>query len=116
MKARLAESTAAGRSDRFVWENPADRIARFRDTVIGMRLVELADGTDTEQVDKAFETKVSPMNYKRPTSVITQKLVEQAVQTLTDLGPAGRSAAGTPACRTCRSTTCCSSTTTPGRR
>lgn len=76
----------AGLTDLFVWENLSDRNARFRNTVIGTLLVDLADGKDLDQAVKSFETKVAPMNYKRPTAVITQKMVEQAVQTLTDLG------------------------------
>jgi len=75
-----------GQTDLFIWENLSNRNARFRNTVIGTLLVDLAEGKEIEQAVKAFETKVAPMNYKRPTAVITQKMVEQAVQTLTDLG------------------------------
>ena len=78
--------TAGGKSELFVWENLGHRYARFRNTVIGSLLVELAEGKDLDAAVKSFETKVAPANYKRPTSVITQKMVEQAVQTLTDLG------------------------------
>jgi hypothetical protein len=70
----------------FVWENLDNWNARFRNTVIGTLLVDLAEGKELEQAVKAFETKVAPANYKRPTAVITQKMVEAAVQTLTDLG------------------------------
>lgn len=89
----------------FIWENLSDRNARFRNTVIGTLLVDMAEDLDQinvvrvaarkepltpdEYLDncvKAFETKVAPANYKRPTAVITQKMVEQAVETLTTLG------------------------------
>lgn len=70
----------------FVWENLDNRNARFRNTVIGTLLTDLAEGKDLDLAVKAFESKVAPANYKRPTSVITQKMVEGAVQTLTDLG------------------------------
>jgi len=73
----------------FVWENLDHRYARFRNTVIGTLLTDLAEGKDMEQAVKSFETKVAPANYKRPTAVITQKMVEQAVQTMTDLGIGG---------------------------
>jgi hypothetical protein len=82
----LRSFEAKGRNDLFVWENLANRNARFRNTVIGTLLVDLAEGKDLDQAVKAFETKVAPMNYKRPTSIITQKMVESAVQKLTDLG------------------------------
>jgi hypothetical protein len=83
----LTKYQASGdKDDLFVWENLSDRNARFRNTVIGTLFVDLAEGKDLEQAVKSFETKVAPANYKRPTTVITQKMVEQAVQTLTDLG------------------------------
>lgn len=70
----------------FVWANLDDRNARFRNTVIGTLLTDLAEGKDIDVAVKSFETKVAPMNYKRPTAVITQKMVEDAVQKLTTLG------------------------------
>lgn len=81
---------SAGREiDAFTWENLDNRNARFRNTVIGTLFVDLAEGKELEDAVKSFETKVAPMNYKRPTAVITQKMVENAVQTLTDLGLGG---------------------------
>lgn len=72
----------------FVWENLSHRHARFRNTVIGTLLTDLAEGKDLEQAVKAFEAKVAPANYKRPTAVITQKMVDDAIATLNreDLG------------------------------
>lgn len=74
----------------FVWENLDDRNARFRNTVIGTLLTDLAEGKELDQAVRSFETKVAPMNYKRPTAVITQRMVEQALETLNalDLGGA----------------------------
>lgn len=83
------EFQAAGGTKTFVWANLANPHARFRNTVIGTLLVDLAEGKDMDESVRAFEAKVAPMNYKRPTAVITQKMVEQAVQTLTDLGLLG---------------------------
>lgn len=77
---------AAGLTDLFVWDNLDDPHARFRNTVIGTLLVDLAEGKDLDRAVREFETKVAPANYKRPTSVITEKMVEDAVRTLTDLG------------------------------
>lgn len=77
---------AAGGRDTFIWENLGHRYARFRNTVIGTLLVDLAEGKDLDQSVRSFESKVAPMNYKRPTAIITQKMVENAVETLTTLG------------------------------
>lgn len=70
----------------FVWENLDNRNARFRNTVIGTLLEDMAGGRDLDSAVKSFESKVAPANYKRPTSVITQRMVEGAVETLTQLG------------------------------
>lgn len=80
----------AGLTDLFAWENLDDRNAWFRNTVIGTLLVDLAEGKDLDQAVKSFETKVAPANYKRPTSVITQRMVDEALTTLNvlDLGGA----------------------------
>lgn len=74
---------------KFVWANIANRNARFRNTVIGTLLIDLAEGKDIEVAVKSFETKVAPANYKRPTAIITQRMVEEATQTLTNLGLGG---------------------------
>jgi hypothetical protein len=73
----------------FIWENLTNRNSRFRNTVIGTLLTDLAEGKDIDVAVKAFETKVAPANYKRTTSIITQKMVEQAIETLNALGLGG---------------------------
>lgn len=70
----------------FAWEHYENRFSRFRNTAIGTLLVDLSEGKDLEQAVKAFEVKVAPANYKRPTAIITQKMVEDATQKITDLG------------------------------
>jgi len=77
--------TAADR-DAFVWSHLDDRNARFRNTVIGTLLTDLAEGVELEKAVKKFEAKVAPENYKRPTALITPKMIEQAVETLNTLG------------------------------
>lgn len=88
-KELLKQYEASKNKDLFVWENLANRNSRFRNTVIGTLFTDLAEGKDFDYAVKGFETKVAPANYKRPTTVITQKMVEAAVQTLTDLGLGG---------------------------
>lgn len=73
----------------FTWTNLNNAYARFKNTAIGSLFEDLAAGKTVEQAVKSYETKVAPMNYKRPTATITQGMVEKAVQTLTDLGLAG---------------------------
>lgn len=70
----------------FVWANISKPGARFRNTVIGTLLVDLANGVELEDAVKSFERKVAPENYKRPTALITPKMIEQAVAKLNELG------------------------------
>ena len=79
------EVTLADNRVAFMWANVSNRSAQFRNTVIGTLLVDLAEGRDFEGAVKAFETKVAPTNYKRPTAVITQRMVETATETLNSL-------------------------------
>lgn len=85
----LKDYEKAGNKELFIWENLENRNSRFRNTVIGTLLTDLAEGKDLEVAVKSFESKVAPANYKRPTSLITQKMVEQAIQKLNDLNLGG---------------------------
>jgi hypothetical protein len=79
------EYTKSGNSDLIVWSNANSSVAGFRNTVIGTLLVDLANGDDLETAVRKFEAKVAPTNYKRPTALITPKMIEQAVAKLKEL-------------------------------
>lgn len=72
--------------DWFIWKNLAQTGAAIRNSVIGSLLIDLAEGRDLEYAVKAFETKVAPANYKRPTALITPRMIEDAMKTLAELG------------------------------
>lgn len=57
-------------------------LARFRNTVIGTLLVDLAEGKDLDAAVAAYESKVAPTNYKRPTALVTKGMIEKAQQTI----------------------------------
>lgn len=88
-KSLLRRHAAADFPDLFVWEHLGDKFAKFRNTLIGNLLVELAKGTDTDAAVRAYEAQAAPMNYKRPTAVITPKMVDAALKTLNDLDLGG---------------------------
>lgn len=75
--------------DLFVWANMntvPDSVSRIRNTVIGTLLTDISEGKELEAAVKAFEAKVAPTNYKRPTALITPRMIEQAKVKLSELG------------------------------
>lgn len=76
-------------TDNFIWANIENRNARFRNTVIGTLLVDLASGMPIDDAVRTFESKVAPQNYKRPTAIITGRMVNEALDKLKELGLEG---------------------------
>lgn len=76
----------ANDKERFIWANVKSPFARFRNTVIGTLIVDLCAGVDLEMAVRSFEAKVAPQNYKRPKSLITQKQIDDAFNTIEYLG------------------------------
>ena len=74
--------------DIFAWTNSATvgSVARIRNTVIGTLLIDLSSGVDLDVAVKAFESKVAPANYKRPTALVTKAMVDNAKQSVEELG------------------------------
>ena len=69
----------------FVWLNYKEG-GRIRNTAIGTLLVNLSEGMPLEQAVRAFEAMVAPANYKRPTALVTEKMVKSAQETIENLG------------------------------
>lgn len=72
--------------DVFLLENMGNTAKDTRNTVIGTLLVDIEKGVSLEAAVGSFENKMAGGNYKRPKALVTQKMVEEAVQTLSDLG------------------------------
>jgi len=72
--------------DIVAWNNYTSPAARLRNTVIGTLLTDLSDGKDLEYAVKAYEQKVAPTNYKRPSALITPSMIKQATDTIAQLG------------------------------
>lgn len=75
--------------ENFAWsasQNTFGSVNRFRNTSIGTLVSDLASGVDLEVAVKMFESKVAGPNYKRPTSLVTQKMVEDAKKKVAELG------------------------------
>lgn len=58
-----------------------------RNTALGTLLIDLCDeDMDVEAAVKKFEATVAPSNYKRPKAIVTAKQLQQAQDTLSELG------------------------------
>lgn len=68
-----------------IWENVDAPVARLRNTAIGTLLQDLSEGKDLEASVRAFEKKVAPENYKRPTALVTKAMIEDARKTVIEL-------------------------------
>lgn len=75
-------------SEEYLWFNAIKfgRSVGYCSTVIGTLISDLYDGVDLESAIKMYESKVAPHNYKRPKSIVTTKMVEDAKETLEKLG------------------------------
>lgn len=75
--------------DLFCWSRVATvpaSVAKMRSTVIGTLLTDLSEGKDVDVAVTAFEAKVAPMNYKRPTALVTKAMIEKVRATVEELG------------------------------
>ena len=69
----------------YLWTN-AKPNTRIRNTVIGTLLTDISEGVELERAVSSFEAKVAPANYKRPTALVTQRMIDEARKTVEELG------------------------------
>jgi hypothetical protein len=73
----------------YAWAGMIDlpgSVTGIRNTSIGTLLVDLSEGMDLEAAVKKFEAMVAPTNYKRPTALVTQAMIDKAKAELNELG------------------------------
>lgn len=78
-----------GEKDNFAWMASGEAgsvISRIRNTAIGTLLIDLSAGVDLDTAVTRFEKVVAPHSYKRPTSLVTPRMIEEAKTKLTELG------------------------------
>jgi len=89
VKQKFREINAEDQADNFAWVQSvalAGPVAKIRNTSIGTLLVDLSIGTDLEEAVRKYEAVVAPANYKRPTALVTQAMVEKAREKVEVLG------------------------------
>lgn len=75
--------------DNFVWANVSKisgAVAHIRSSAIGTLIDDISSGKEIDDAVRSFEAKVAPANYKRPTAVVTKKMIEAARNTISELG------------------------------
>jgi hypothetical protein len=73
----------------FVWsaiDTVPVSVSKIRSTVVGTLLTDLSEGYDLDDAVKSFESKVAPTNYKRPTALITKRMIDDAQSKIIELG------------------------------
>lgn len=81
-QARAHRPEAEREKEVFVLANAMAPAARIRNTAIGTLLQDLSEGVELERAVKSFEDKVSGTSYKRPTALITPRMIEDAMKTI----------------------------------
>lgn len=86
--ARALVLSYAGAEDKntYAWAHASNPAARFRNSAIGTLVTEISDGMDLETAVGRYEKMVAPTNYKRPTALITPRMIEDALKTVDELG------------------------------
>jgi hypothetical protein len=74
--------------DNFCWSKSLESVvvSKIRNSAVGTLLIDLSDGMELDNAVTRFEKVMAPTNYKRPTALVTPKMVEKAKETLSELG------------------------------
>lgn len=86
---RIYEKLSNSQKDLFAWEKSAEAgpvISRIRNHSIGTLLINVSEDMDLDTAVKKYEQIVAPSNYKRPKAIFTKKMLEDAKNTITELG------------------------------
>ena len=73
----------------YTWEQSVtlpDSISKIRNTAIGTLLIDVTEGMELDQAVDRYEVVTAPVNYKRSKPIFTQKMLDDAQKTITDLG------------------------------
>jgi hypothetical protein len=75
--------------DNYAWQwsvKLSQSITKIRNNAIGTLLVNVSEGMDLDVAVGKFEAIMAPANYKRPTAVMTKKMIEDAQKQIVEMG------------------------------
>lgn len=78
--------------DNFCWvesRKVGGAVSRIRNTAIGTLLTDLSEGVELDRAVTKFESVMAPSNYKRPTALVTPRMIENAKKRLEELNLTG---------------------------
>ena len=61
-------------------------VGKIKNHSIGMLLLDISSGMDLDEAVRRYEKIVAPSNYKRPKAIFTEKMIQDAEKTITELG------------------------------
>lgn len=73
----------------FAWEKSVEAgavVGKIKNHSIGVLLVNITEGMDLDAAVTQYEKIVAPSNYKRPKAIFTKKMLEEAKETITEMG------------------------------
>lgn len=73
----------------FAWDQSVkvgSVVGKIRNHSIGVLLTDISEGMELDQAVRRYEKIVAPTNYKRPKAIYTQKMLDDAKKTITELG------------------------------
>lgn len=85
----LYAATPAELRNNFAWEQSMKAgmtVGRIRNHSMGTLLVNISQGMELDTAVRKYEAIVAPTNYKRPKAIYTKKMLEDAKNTITELG------------------------------
>lgn len=80
------DSLDSDKKECFYWIKNNIFNIKFRNTVIGTLLTDISNGEELDKAVAKYESKVAPQNYKRSSSLITSKMIDNAHKKVIDMG------------------------------
>lgn len=75
--------------ENYAWEKSVivkEVVGKIKNHAIGVLLVNISEGMDLDKAVTAYEKIVAPANYKRPKAIFTQRMLDDARNTIETLG------------------------------
>lgn len=88
LKREFDKLTTDSEKENFAWvqSKVLGDASKIRNDAIGTLLTDLSEGMELEDAVKRWEKVMAPTNYKRPTALVSQRMIQDAQNTVAELG------------------------------